>query len=292
MTELPPFTIAWHHHCLNLGPRTCIMGILNITPDSFSDGGRFFNPDSAIQQALRLQEQGADILDIGGESARPFSDPVTEAEEIRRVVPVIEAIAGQLTIPISIDTCKSSVARQALDAGASIINDISALRMDSRMAALAAERDIPVILMHMLGTPRTMQVSPVYVDLIGEIREFLQTAIDGAVNQGISRTRLIVDPGIGFGKTIQHNLTLINRLKDFEGLNLPILMGPSRKSFIRNILKQRLPDDRDPNIDAVETGTQVALVASILNGAHIVRVHDVARARITADIADALKKKG
>jgi len=268
------------------------MGILNITPDSFSDGGHFFNPDSAIQQALRLQAQGADILDIGGESARPFSDPVTEEEEIRRVVPVIEAIAGQLTIPISIDTCKSSVARRALDAGASIINDISALRMDSQMAALAAERDIPVILMHMLGTPRTMQVSPVYVDLIGEIQEFLQTAIDGAVNQGISRTRLIIDPGIGFGKTIQHNLTLINRLKDFEALNLPILMGPSRKSFIRNILKQRLPDDQDPNMDAVETGTQVALVASILNGAHIVRVHDVARARITADIADALKKKG
>lgn len=290
MTPRPSFTIAWQNHCLNLGSDTCIMGVLNITPDSFSDGGLFFHPDDAIHQALSLQAQGADILDIGGESTRPFSDPVTEKEEIRRVVPVIEAIAGKLTIPISIDTCKSGVARHALDAGASIINDISALRMDPEMAVLAAERDVPVILMHMLGTPKTMQVSPVYANLIEDIRTFFKTAIDHAVNHGISRNRLIIDPGIGFGKTIQHNLTLINRLMEFWDLNLPILMGVSRKSTIRNILKKQLVDD--PDMEAVETGSLAAHVACILNGAHIIRVHDVARNRIAADIADALKMKG
>lgn len=290
MTQRPSFTIAWQNHCLNLGPKTCIMGVLNITPDSFSDGGLFFQPDDAIKQALSLQAQGADILDIGGESTRPFSDPVPENEEIRRVVPVIEAIAGKLTIPISIDTCKSGVARQALDAGASIINDISALRVDPQMGRLAAERDVPVILMHMLGTPKTMQVSPVYGDLIAEIRAFFKTAIAGAMSQGISRNRLIIDPGIGFGKTIQHNLTLVNRLMEFWDLDLPLLMGVSRKSTIRNILKQRLVDD--PDMEAVETGSLAAHVACILNGAHIIRVHDVARNRLAADIADALQMKG
>ncbi len=283
------YTIAWNGGRLQLGSRTCIMGIVNVTPDSFSDGGWFFDHDTAVAQALKLEAEGADILDIGGESTRPFSDPVSDEEETRRVLPVIEAIAGRVSVPISIDTCKSIVAQRALDAGASIINDVSALRSDPNMVNLAAERGVPVVLMHMLGTPKTMQVAPVYTDLIGEIRYFLQHAVDTAVQGGISRSRLIVDPGIGFGKTMEHNLILINRLREFSDLDLPLLVGLSRKAFIRNILKRRLADGSEPDTTAADNGTQAALAASIFQGAHILRVHDVARARATADIADALR---
>jgi dihydropteroate synthase len=284
------YDIFWAGHHLKLGSRTCIMGILNITPDSFSDGGKFFAMDHAISQAEKLVADGADILDVGGESTRPFSDAVSEEEETRRVVPVIETIAKYVSIPISIDTTKSGVARRAIEAGASIINDVGALRMDADMARVAAASGVPVILMHMLGTPKTMQVAPEYGNLLSEIRSFLATTIDYAVSQGVLRSRIIIDPGIGFGKTIHHNLMLIRCLSAFASLDAPVLIGPSRKSFIRNLLKATDPEGRDPSLESIETGTQAIIAAGILNGAHILRVHDVARTMTTLRLMDAMKE--
>lgn len=282
-------TIAWNNHRLVCGRQTLIMGILNITPDSFSDGGNFFAFDEAVTQGARLADDGADILDIGGESTRPFSDPVSAEEEIRRVVPVIEKLVPRVSIPISIDTTKAAVARRALEAGASIINDVSSLRLDRDMADLVAESGVPVILMHMLGTPKTMQIDPEYDDLIGEIKAFLAQSIDHAIAKGISKSKIIVDPGIGFGKTKTHNLLLIKHLREFKTLEVPIMIGPSRKAFIRHILKdQTLPDIR-PDLPEVEIGTQAAVAASILNGADLVRVHNVANTRSTVKIIDAIK---
>jgi len=262
------------------------MGVLNTTPDSFSDGGKYFSFDSAVAQGEKLVEAGADILDIGGESTRPFSDPVSIEEEIRRVVPVIKALAPRIDIPISIDTTKSVVAEEALAAGASIINDISALRFDPDLADLAARHDIPVVLMHMKGTPETMQRSPVYRNLLEEIKSFLAERADFARQKGIAPSRVIIDPGIGFGKTFQQNYQLIRNLHVFESLGYPVLVGPSRKAFIRNTIDENgLP----PDAPEAETGTQAAVAASVLNGAHIVRVHDVANSRATLKIIDAIK---
>jgi dihydropteroate synthase len=283
------YDLSWADHHLKLGTRTCIMGILNVTPDSFSDGGRFFAFDHAIAQAEKLVADGADILDVGGESTRPFSDAVTEEEETRRVVPVIEAISRRVSVPISIDTTKAGVARRAIDAGAAIINDVGALRMDADMAKVAAASGVPVILMHMLGTPKTMQVAPTYENLLSEIRAFLSAAIDQAVSQGVLRSKIIIDPGIGFGKTIHHNLMLIRCLSAFASLDAPVLIGPSRKSFIRNLLKNADPEGSDPTAESMETGTQAIVAAGILNGAHILRVHDVARTVTTVRIMDAMK---
>lgn len=283
------YHLKWDKHRLALGHRTCIMGVLNVTPDSFSDGGFFFSFEDAVCQGQKLFEDGADILDIGGESTRPFSDPVSEEEEIRRVVPVIERLANRISIPISIDTTKASVARQAIKAGASMINDISSLRFDSKMADVAVEYRAPVILMHMLGTPKSMQTEPVYVDPITEIKAFLEKAVDRAENQGISRSKIIIDPGIGFGKTLEHNLLLIKYLKEFKTLDVPIMIGTSRKAFLRNILKDPSAEDIDPESTMVETGSQASVAAAVLNGAHMVRVHDVANTRITVKIVDAIK---
>jgi len=274
---------------LELGRRTCIMGILNITPDSFSDGGRFIDSDSALAHAERMVTAGADIIDIGGESTRPYSDAVSAAEEADRVLPVIETLAARIDVPISIDTTKASVAHQALAAGAAIVNDVSALRMDPDIAGVAAGYGAPLILMHMKGTPKTMQEHPRYDDLIGEIRDFLESAIASAVAAGIPKSGIIVDPGIGFGKTVAHNLCLINRLDAFESLDVPILVGTSRKAFIRNILKKNGYQDIDPALPPVETGTQATVAASILKGAHIIRVHDVASTFVTARIIDAIR---
>lgn len=285
------YKIQWHNHCLDLGTKTCVMGILNITPDSFSDGGYFFNTDLAVEQGLEMAAAGADIIDIGGESTRPFSDSVSAKEENERVVPVIEKLAKRISIPISIDTNKADVAQKALKAGASIINDISALSMDPEMAALAAEFDVPVILMHMKGRPKTMQVSPEYDDLIGDIKSFFKDVIDRAVKKGISKSRIIIDPGIGFGKNLEHNLTLINQLHEFESLDQPLLAGSSRKAFIRNILKPPGVKDLDPMLPEVETGTQASVAASIMRGAHIVRVHNVANTCATVKIIDAVLSK-
>ena len=282
------YHLAWQDFTLALGRQTCIMGVVNVTPDSFSDGGRFYDHNAAVSQGQKLAAHGAAIIDIGGESTRPFSEPVADKEEIRRVVPVIEKLAQRVSVPISIDTTKAAVARRALEAGASIINDISALRVDPEIAVLAAEFDTPLILMHMLGDPKSMQISPRYENLLDEISAFLENAVVRAEKQGVVREKIIVDPGIGFGKTIAHNLLLIKHLKTFKRLDLPILIGTSRKAFIRKILKKPREKDIQPDLPIVENGTQATVAAAILNGAHIVRVHDVSRTIATVKILDAL----
>jgi dihydropteroate synthase len=283
------YSLAWGKHRLDFGKRTFIMGVLNVTPDSFSDGGKFFTLDDAIAQGYKLFEDGADILDIGGESTRPFSNPVSEEEEILRVVPVIETLSKRIPIPISIDTTKAGVAEQAIKAGASMINDVSSLSFDPKMANVAVDYGVPVILMHMLGNPKTMQIEPFYDDIIGEIKTFLENAIDRAENKGISRLKIIIDPGIGFGKTVRHNLLLIQRLHEFKTLKVPIMIGTSRKAFIRNLLKDNTSQKINADSAMVEFGTQASVAAAILNGAHIVRVHDVANTRLTVKIIDAIK---
>jgi dihydropteroate synthase len=261
---------------------------VNVTPDSFSDGGVFFNVDKAVAHGVRMAEEGADFVDVGGESSRPFSEPVPADEELGRVIPVIEGLAKRISIPISIDTMKSEVAARALDAGASVINDVSALRRDPAMAPLAGERKAPLIVMHMKGMPRDMQVSPEYDDLIGEIQSFFRKTIETARFHSIPNDRLIIDPGIGFGKTVSHNLELIGRLEEFSVFDVPVLIGPSRKHFIRNILKKKEEKDIRADLPIVETGTQAAVCASVLRGAHIVRVHNVANTVATIKIVDAI----
>jgi dihydropteroate synthase len=257
------------------------MGILNVTPDSFSDAGQFFDFHSAVNQALDLIVSGADVLDIGGESTRPFSEPVPLEEELNRVIPVIEEVRKSSDIPISIDTTKAEVALAALDAGADIINDISALRFDPRMVRVAAESRAPLILMHMQGAPGTMQERPFYPSLFSEIITFLEERIQFAVSEGCDRRQVIVDPGIGFGKTIAHNLRIIRDLEIFQCLDRPILFGASRKGFIGSIL-DRAKDDR-------EVGTAVVNAAAIAAGAHIIRVHDVGYHKQVALLGDALR---
>jgi dihydropteroate synthase len=264
------------------------MGILNVTPDSFSDGGRFFDPDAAISYAEKMVADGADIIDIGGESTRPFSDSVSADEELRRVIPIIEKIAPRIPKPISIDTTKSMVAQRAVDAGATIINDISALRMDPEIAHIAAKNDVRLILMHMKGTPRNMQISPNYTDLFEEILSFLQNAVTSAMEKGVAKSKMIIDPGIGFGKTIQHNLLILKELERFKTLGLPLLIGLSRKAFIRKIVKPPEMEDIDPLLPVVETGTQAAVAATVMKDVDFVRVHDVATTYATIKVIRAI----
>ena len=282
------YRIAWGRHVLDLGQRTCIMGVINVTPDSFSDGGRFLEPAAAVARGEQLAEEGADIIDVGGESTRPYSNPVPAEEEIRRVVPVIAALAARVAVPISIDTTKSRVARRALEAGAALVNDISGLTVDPGIAGVAAEFRVPLVLMHMQGDPRTMQVAPHYDDLPGEIRAVLQAAAAAAERQGVPRSMLIADPGIGFGKTIEHNLRLIKGLAEFASLEMPLLVGPSRKSFIRRLVRHAGEEEIPPDRPDVETGTQAAVAAAVLNGAHMVRVHHVANTLATVKVVDAI----
>lgn len=244
-----------------------IMGILNVTPDSFSDGGRFLDHDKAKNRALEMEENGADIIDIGGESTRPGAEKVELDVELERTIPVIEALRKETEIPISIDTYKSAVAKEALDAGANIVNDISALRFDPGLGELVGEREVPIILMHMQGKPKTMQKNPTYEDPVGDIKAFLNDRIEEAVELGISRDKIIVDPGIGFGKKYEDNYEILRRLEEFETLNAPLLLGTSRKSFIGDTLD--LPTD-----ERVE-GTIASNVVGVLKGASILRVHDV-----------------
>jgi len=283
------FVLEFGRFRLELGPETCIMGILNVTPDSFSDGGKFNTFETALDQAEKLVRDGAHILDIGGESSRPFAQPVSEQEELDRVVPVIEAVAERINVPISIDTVKSGVAKEALNAGAAIINDISAFEKDPAMAELAASMNVPVVLMHMKGTPQTMQVAPSYDDLMIEITDYLAARAAFAMEKGVSIEKIILDPGIGFGKTIEHNLVLIKHLARITDLGFPVLMGPSRKSFIQNILSDTQKDPIGPDNIKTEYGTLAAVAASILNGAHIVRVHDVEKAKSFTRIIDAIR---
>lgn len=250
------------------------MGIVNVTPDSFSDGGRYLDPQAAIDHALSLVEEGADIIDIGGESTRPGSEPVAGDEELGRVMPVIEGIRLKSAVPISIDTTKSQVARRAIGAGANMINDTSAARFDSAMLELAARENVPICLMHMKGTPRTMQIDPRYDDLMGEIGSFLQEAVNRARAQGVKK--IIVDPGIGFGKTAQDNVVILRRLDELSHLGVPVLVGPSRKSFIGKMLGL----DVDKRLEA----TLATLAVSVEGGASILRVHDVGQARRFIDM--------
>jgi len=265
---------------LPVGRRTVIMGILNITPDSFSDGGLYLRPEAAISRAREMVGEGADVIDIGGESTRPRARPVPAAEELERVMPVLEALAGQVTVPISIDTYKASVADEALKAGAHLVNDISALRFDPDMAAVAASHGVPVVLMHMQGTPADMQANPTYTAVVPDILDFLDESIGRAVAAGIRREQILVDPGIGFGKTFDHNLEILRELKAFRLTGCPVVLGTSRKSFLGRIL------DLPPAERVDGTGATVAL--GVAAGAAIMRVHDVGAMRRTARVADAI----
>jgi len=258
------------------------MGVVNVTPDSFSDGGQFFETERAIEQALQLAADGADLIDIGGESTRPYSKGISAEEEMNRVIPVIEALRKTLTIPISIDTLKAKVAKEALRCGASVINDISALRSDPEMAGVAAAAGVPVILMHMKGSPADMQVHPAYDDVVGEIISFLKKAMDHAVSSGIPRDHIIVDPGIGFGKSFDHNLEILKELGRFQCLETPLLVGSSRKAFIGRIL--------DKDVHERDTGSMATVAVAVLNGAHMVRVHNVKQAVETVKVIDAIKR--
>lgn len=265
---------------MEFGKRTYIMGILNVTPDSFSDGGRFVKAEEAIDHAVRMEEEGADIIDIGGESTRPGAGGVSVEEELKRVIPVIEGLKGKIKIPISIDTTKSRVARKALEAGARLINDISGLHSDKKVGKVAADFGVPLILMHIKGKPRTMQKNPRYDDLMGEILQYISDGIRTAGEAGLPEEKVIIDPGIGFGKTVFQNLEILRRLREFKCLGRPILVGTSRKSTIGKVLK--LPSD-----DRIE-GTAAAVAASIMNGADIVRVHDVRQMKRVSSMTDAI----
>jgi dihydropteroate synthase len=264
--------------------RTYIMGVLNVTPDSFSDGGQFQTVTAAIDRAVQMVVAGVDIIDIGGESTKPGADPVDAVTELARVIPVIEAIRQHpdtQNIPISIDTTKATVARSAIEAGADIINDVSGGQFDSQMFATVAQLDVPYIMMHLRGTPATMQQMTDYTDLVAEILAFFETQIDRAMASGIDRSKLIIDPGIGFAKTYQQSIELIRQLDRFQILDLPLLVGVSRKSFIGKILNQPDPDRR-------LWGTAAACCASIAGGADILRVHDVAEMVDVCRVADVM----
>lgn len=275
--------LSWSNFSLDFSEKTYVIGILNVTPDSFSDGGLHLDKSAAIRRALQMLEEGADIIDIGGESTRPGSGPVAVEEELRRTIPVIEALAKKIAIPLSIDTRKSEVAKMALDAGASIVNDISGLRFDPQMAKVVSEQKVPVVIMHIKGAPRDMQKNPVYEALMPEIMDYLRGGIRLALESGIAEDRIIIDPGIGFGKTSEHNLEIIHNLYELTLLEKPLLIGPSRKAFTGRVLGGVPPEER------IE-GTAAAVAISIMNGANMVRVHDVKEMVKVARVADAIKR--
>lgn len=261
--------------------RTYLMGILNVTPDSFSDGGDFFDQTDAVHHAFQMAEDGADIIDVGGESTRPGAEAVSLEEELRRVIPVIYEIRRKSGVPISVDTYKSQVAQEALRAGANIVNDISGLHFDPKMTDTIAESGASVVIMHIKGTPKNMQTNPHYDDVIREIYDYLADAVETAKKKGIKQ--IMIDPGIGFGKSIEHNLDLINRLEEFRSIGVPILVGVSRKSFIGKILETLVEERLE--------GTAAAVTASVLHGADIVRVHDVREMRRVTLVADAIRRR-
>ena len=262
------YTWQCRDRSLVLGERTLVMGILNVTPDSFSDDGLYSNPNAAIERALEMAEQGADIIDIGGESTRPGAVPVSSAEEIARTVPLITKVREQSDIPISIDTMKSEVALQALEAGANIINDVSAFENDEHMADVAAKTKAGVVLMHMKGSPQTMQKNPTYENVTEDVRAYLSERVDFALAHGVAREQLVVDPGIGFGKTTEHNLALLRDLPNLADCRIPILVGASRKRFIGELTGRTEPEER-------KAGSLSVAAWAITHGAHILRVHDV-----------------
>jgi dihydropteroate synthase len=261
-----------------LGAHTLIMGIVNVTPDSFSDGGRYHELESALAHAKHLIEAGVDLLDIGGESSRPGSDPISVEEELRRVVPVVQALAGACGVPLSIDTTKPEVAEECLRLGARIVNDITGLR-DPEMMLVAARYNASAVIMHMRGTPKTMQSDPVYEDVIAEVKQFLVERVAAAKAAGVRD--IAIDPGIGFGKTAAHNFEILRRLDEFKSVGCPVLVGPSRKSFLGTLKGRREAGER-------LEGTLAAVVIAALKGASVVRVHDVAACRRALQVADAV----
>jgi len=274
--------IQWKGGRLDFSGGCIVMGVLNVTPDSFSDGGEFVDRDKAVEHGVRMASEGAAIIDVGGESTRPGSEPVTASEQIRRVVPVIKALLEKVDVAISIDSYDVEVAKAALEAGASMINDITALG-DARMGELAAERDVPVVLMHMQGSPKTMQVEPKYDDVVGEVSEFLLGRAKRAEDFGIARERIFIDPGIGFGKTLEHNILLLKNLDRFVSSSYRVLVGPSRKSFLGKITGRENPAERI-------FGTAATVALSVAAGVSVVRVHDVAEMVDVVKIANALSQ--
>ncbi|BAU64506.1 dihydropteroate synthase [Stanieria sp. NIES-3757] len=266
-------------HCFNWGEKTYLMGILNVTPDSFSDGGKFNNLESALDQAQQMIAQGADLIDIGGQSTRPGAEEISLEEELNRVIPVIKQLRHTTAIPISIDTTRAIVAQAAIKAGADLVNDISGGTFDQEMFSTVAQLNVPIILMHLRGTPKTMQKLTDYQDLLREISGFLNNQIDKAIAAGITRTQIMIDPGIGFAKTYEQNIKILQNLSQFQALNLPILVGVSRKSFIGHILNQKNPQGR-------VWGTAAACCAAIAQKADILRVHDVAEMYDVCRVAD------
>ena len=262
------------------GEETGIMGIINVTPDSFSDGGKYANVEAAVMRAKQMVADGADIIDIGGESSRPGAEPITANEECRRVIPVVQALAEQFQIPISVDTYKAKVAREALSAGACVINDITALHGDPNMCQIIADAQAGVILMHMQGVPATMQKAPTYQNVVAEVHAWLTEVASQAVDRGIDSSRIMIDPGIGFGKTFDHNLEILRHLTQFRGIGYPMLVGVSRKKFIGRIL--------DLPVHQREEGTAATVAWSIINGANVVRVHDVAKMKQVAQVIDTI----
>ena len=268
-----------------LGERTLVMGVLNVTPDSFSDGGKFFDAERAIEQAMAMERGGADLLDIGGESTRPGSAGISAQEELARVLPVLQALRGRLKIPVSIDTQKTEVAEAALDGGAQIINDISGLKNDPRIAEVAARRHVPLILMHMRGEPRTMQAGGFARDVMQDVMQGLRKSARVARKSGVRKSQIILDPGIGFGKSFAQNYELLQKLPQLAKLGYPLLVGTSRKGFLGATLDR---DGKPAPLEERIWGTAATVTASILNGAHIVRVHDVAEMVQVARVADCL----
>jgi len=267
---------------ISLNGKTLIMGILNVTPDSFSDGGRYFSKDRAIEHAFRMVEDGADIIDIGGESTRPGSDPVTVEEEIERVLPVIRILLKETGALISIDTYKSKIAKVCLEEGVHLVNDISGLRFDSNMVSVVREYNVPVIIMHIKGTPKDMQVNPYYDNVLKELREYFEERIDFALSNGVPRNNIIIDPGIGFGKRLEDNLSILKNLGYFTELGFPVIVGASRKSFIGTILNENVANRLE--------GSLAAAVISSYNGANIIRAHDVKETMRALAIADKIKR--
>lgn len=278
------YTLRCRKRTFGLGRQTLLMGVLNVTPDSFSDGGLFFDKEKAIAHGLKMVEEGADFIDIGGESTRPGSKPLELDEELRRVIPVIESLAKETDVPISIDTYKSTVARKAIEAGAQIINDISGLHLDPSLSEVAAKEDVPLVLMHIRGNPETMQKDVHYESLFSEIIQYLKDSIQRAESAGVDPEQIIVDPGIGFGKTVEDNLLILKNLKEFKVLGKPLLLGTSRKTFIGKILNAGVTERLE--------GTLASIVVGVLNGAHIIRCHDVLQTKKAIAIADAVRLAG
>lgn len=268
---------------ISFSDRPLLMGIVNVTPDSFFDGGRFLDPQAAVAHAWRLVEEGADLLDIGAESTRPGSVPVEETEERRRLIPVVTAVAKAVSVPISVDTSKAVVAKAAIDAGAVMVNDVTALRGDPAMVDAIVVSGVGVVLMHMQGTPQTMQKAPQYHDVVEEVEDFLAERVRFALERGVAKNQIMLDPGIGFGKTLAHNLDLLAQLRTFTKLGFPLLVGPSRKGFIGELVEQSVQDRA--------WGTAGAIALAVEQGAHVLRVHDVAGMKDVVKVAAAISRR-